>query len=128
MLCNPETTYQSPAGASVLPVGQNLQASVAVCSLKPGQITECIQHKTVEEIWYILEGEGELFWKNPRTLRKGVLILRPGTVAKLSTGLHFQYRDTGSSSSSSLKFLCITTPPWPGSQEATQVDKYWSKL
>jgi mannose-6-phosphate isomerase-like protein (cupin superfamily) len=68
----------------------------------------------VQEIWYFLAGEGEVWRQGPegdeRTVRVG-----PGSALTIPLGCCFQFRNTGSGE---LRFLCVTTPPWPGEAEA----------
>ena len=45
---------------TVLPA--NAQMSSAVFELAPMAVGRAIKHRTVSEVWYILEGEGESWW------------------------------------------------------------------
>ena len=39
-------------------------ASVVEVTLPPGQVSRPVWHRTVEEVWYILEGQGQV-WRCP---------------------------------------------------------------
>ena len=78
-------------------------------------------HKQIEEIWYVLSGEGEIWRKNAETekidyLCSGVSLIIPPETA-------FQFRNTGDEP---LCILIVTMPPWPGPDEAITVDGVWS--
>jgi mannose-6-phosphate isomerase-like protein (cupin superfamily) len=48
--------------------------------------------------------------------------VEPGTCLTIPVGTHFQFRNPGREP---LCFLIVTTPPWPGAQEAVRVQDYW---
>jgi mannose-6-phosphate isomerase-like protein (cupin superfamily) len=82
--------------------------SVAVC------------HKTVEEAWYFIEGQGEVWRKQGK--REEVVEVKNGVCISIPTGTHFQFRNTGNEP---LKFLITTMPAWPGENEAFRVKNHW---
>jgi mannose-6-phosphate isomerase-like protein (cupin superfamily) len=103
----------APDGSEVyFRVGDARNASVVEVVLAPGQTTRAVRHRTVEEIWYFLAGEGQV-WLRPQTRRVG-----PGDIVVMPAGTDFQFRATGSEP---LRFLCFTSPPWPGDGEAIVV-------
>ena len=69
-----------------------------------------VRHRSVEEIWYVLEGEGDV-WRGAA----GVVTVRPGDALVIPTGSSFQFR---AGPAAPLRFLCYTAPPWPGPDEA----------
>lgn len=71
-----------------------------------------MKHRTVEEIWYFLDGVGEV-WLDGETRS-----VNAGSTVVIPTGSSFQFRNTGDSR---LRFLCFTSPPWPGDDEAIPV-------
>ena len=79
-----------------------------------------VAHRTVEEIWFFVEGQGEVWRKHGS--REEVTAVAPGVSLTIPTGVHFQFRNTGSSP---LRFLCVTIPPWPGGDEAYRVPGHW---
>lgn len=76
--------------------------------------------QTIEEIWYCLDGKGEM-WRYEED-EQTVVELYPGMTLTIPTGTHFQFRNTGEVP---LRFLIITMPPWPGNDEAYRVDDFW---
>ena len=67
--------------------------SMVHCTLQPHAISLAVRHKTVEEIWYFIEGRGEV-WRKQRD-REEVVEVRPGVCITIPTGTHFQFRCTG---------------------------------
>ncbi|HEU0022680.1 MAG TPA: cupin domain-containing protein [Dehalococcoidia bacterium] len=96
-------------------------ASMVEVTLPPGQVSRPVWHRTVEEVWYILEGWGQVWRCPPNTEAPTVdsLTVKPGDALIIPTGWRFQF---GSSQSGPLRFLCVTIPPWPGPDEAQPAD------
>jgi len=88
------------------------RASLVEVVLGPGGVSRPEQHRTVEEIWYFLAGMGEV-WIGGRTER-----VTEGSTVVIPTGVPFQFRTLGDAP---LRFLCFTSPPWPGDDEAFPV-------
>jgi mannose-6-phosphate isomerase-like protein (cupin superfamily) len=73
----------------------------------------------VEEIWYVVEGSGQI-WRRAPGVRDGESIMAgPGDALVIPTGWEFQFK----AGSNGLRFLCYTSPPWPGSQEAVLLEE-----
>ena len=75
---------------------------------------------TVEETWYILEGRGQV-WRCPPDVDAASVPpqeVSPGDTLVIPTGWRFQF---AASPNGALRFLCHTTPPWPGEDEAVAV-------
>jgi len=89
--------------------------------LQPGQVSVAVTHRTVEEIWYVVEGEGEM-WRQDAT-REEVLRLAPGTCLTIPLGTRFQFRCVGDVAFGAVG---VTMPPWPGEGEAVAVEGKWS--
>lgn len=100
-------------------------ASVVEVTLPPGQVSRPVWHRTVEEMWYILEGYGQVWRCPPDTdpfpekSREESLAVQPGDALTIPTGWRFQFSATPAAP---LRFLCITIPPWPGPEEAQPAD------
>ena len=88
--------------------------------LPPGQTTLAVTHRTVEEIWYILGGRGEM-WRRQGG-REEIVALEPGLSLTIPLGTDFQFRSMGDEP---LRAVAITMPPWPGEDEAVPVDGPW---
>ena len=91
------------------------------CTLPPGQVSTAVTHQTVEEIWYFLQGQGEV-WRKQGDQEGGVTEVKPGICLTIPLGTHFQFRNTGEEN---LCFVIATMPPWPGVDEAEKVEEYW---
>ena len=89
-------------------------ASLVEVRLAAGATSRPVRHRSVEEIWYFLAGEGRV-WLRPPAGEAEVLDVRPGSVVRIPTGWAFRFQAGGPAE---LRFLCHTTPPWPGDQEA----------
>ena len=90
------------------------------CTLNPGEVSLPVAHKTVEEVWYFLEGRGQVWRKYGDEER--VVDVAPGVSLSIPVGAHFQFRTTGDVP---LRFLIVTMPPWPGEDEAYPVPGRW---
>jgi mannose-6-phosphate isomerase-like protein (cupin superfamily) len=89
-------------------------ASLVEVRLAGGRTSRPVRHRTVEELWYFLAGEGRV-WRRPPGGETQVLEVRPGSVLRIPTGWAFRFQAGGRAE---LRFLCYTSPPWPGDQEA----------
>jgi mannose-6-phosphate isomerase-like protein (cupin superfamily) len=89
-------------------------------TLAPGRVSLAIAHRTVEEVWYVTAGQGQVWRKQAG--REAVVDVEPGTALTIPTGAHFQFRAIGPEP---LQFVMCTMPPWPGEQEAVRVPDHW---
>jgi mannose-6-phosphate isomerase-like protein (cupin superfamily) len=95
-------------------VGDARRASLVEVRLPAGRTSLPVRHKTVEEIWYFLAGEGRV-WRRPPGGEPVVDDVRPGRTLVIATGWAFQFQ---AAATADLRFLCFTSPPWPGAGEA----------
>ncbi len=95
---------------------------MAYCTLPAGAISKAVAHQTVEEIWYCIAGQGQL-WRSNQTMAQ-ISDLAAGTCVTIPLGTHFQFRNTGAGE---LQILIATMPPWPGAHEAQPVAGYWAR-
>jgi mannose-6-phosphate isomerase-like protein (cupin superfamily) len=95
-------------------------ASMAHGTLSPGCVSLTIRHRTVEEIWYIVGGEGEIWRKHGD--REEIVRLRAGICITIPVGTIFQFRTIGDRP---LRFIMCTIPPWPGPDEAIREPDHW---
>jgi len=110
----------APDGSEIRLLGQVVGASVVHCSLPSGAVTQAVRHRTVEEVWYILGGAGQL-WRGAGGTEE-VTDLSPGLALTLPLGTSFQFRST---SAEPLSLVISTSPPWPGADEAVEVEGPW---
>ena len=110
-------TVLAPDGSEIRELSMLAGGSMAHCTLPPGGVSKSVYHKTVEEIWYFLEGEGEVWRKNDQS--EEVTPAVPGVSLTIPVGTHFQFRNTGDAP---LVFVLVTMPPWPGEDEVVFLD------
>ena len=96
------------------------RGSLAHGTLSPGRVSLAIAHRTVEEVWYVTAGRGQV-WRQQDD-HETVVDVEAGTALTIPTGVHFQFRTSGLEP---LRFVMCTMPPWPGEQEAMRVPDYW---
>ena len=96
------------------------RGSLAHGTLPPGRVSLAVAHRTVEEVWYVTAGRGQVWRKQGG--EEMVVDVGAGTALTIPTGAHFQFRTTGSEP---LRFVMCTMPPWPGEQEAVRVPDHW---
>ncbi len=102
----------------LLPTMRN--GGLAHCTLDRARASRAVAHKSVEEIWYFFEGEGQVWLKQGE--KEKVIDVYPDLSLTIPTGTHFQFRNMGQVP---LRFLIVTMPPWPGPDEAYQVEGLW---
>jgi mannose-6-phosphate isomerase-like protein (cupin superfamily) len=111
----------APDSSEIRLLAATSRVSTVHCSLPPGQVSLAVAHKSVEEIWYFIEGRGEVWRKQGDD--EDVTTVVPGVSLAIPTGAHFQFRNTGAVP---LRFLCATVPAWPGEDEAYRVKDHWA--
>ena len=115
-----EPTVVAPDGSNVRVLAGLAGGSMAHFSLDAGQVARAVTHRTVEEIWFIVAGRGEM-WRR-QDGREEVVTLEPGVSLTIPLGTHFQFR---AAPDAGLSAVAITMPPWPGEGEAVFVDGAW---
>jgi mannose-6-phosphate isomerase-like protein (cupin superfamily) len=105
----------APDGSEItLLVTDARRASLVEARLPAGTASRPVRHRTVEEIWWFLAGEGSVWRRSPEGAET-VEEVGPGRTVVIPTGWAFQFR---AAPDGDLRFLCFTSPPWPGDQEA----------
>lgn len=96
--------------------------SMAHFRLNPGACSSAVVHKTVDELWYVTSGAGEL-WRKQGDAEEVTLLARAVCVS-IPAGVAFQFRAVGAEP---LEIVAVTMPPWPGPDEACRVSgcKAW---
>jgi mannose-6-phosphate isomerase-like protein (cupin superfamily) len=102
----------APDGSEIRPLQTSALGGIAWCRIASGGWTLAGRHRTVEEIWYVLSGEGE-FWRRDANGRSQIVPLRRGRCLTIPRGVAFQARAGGPD----LEILIGTFPAWPGSNE-----------
>ena len=111
----------APDGSEIRLLGARPGGTFVHCTLPPGATSLAVRHRTVEEIWYVLSGEGEV-WRSFEGAEE-VTPVSTGTALTIPLGTHFQFRTLGDEP---LRIVLTTMPPWPGEDEAIRVDDHWS--
>lgn len=88
--------------------------------LGKGRTAHAVMHKTVEEIWYVIAGSGQI-WRSQDGIEE-VVQLEPGVCLTIPLGTHFQFR---ASPTEAVSVVAVTMPPWPGEGEAIFVTGPW---
>jgi mannose-6-phosphate isomerase-like protein (cupin superfamily) len=103
----------APDGSEIrLLVTDAARASLVEVTLPAGAVSRPVRHRTVEEIWFFLAGRGRVWVDGP------IHHVAPGSRVVIPTGAAFQF---AAAAASALRFLCYTSPPWPGEHEAEAV-------
>lgn len=110
----------APDGAQVRVLLGLSGGSMARFELQAGTVSRAVTHRTVEEIWFVLSGRGEMWRK--QGAREEIAVLEPGVCLTVPLGTHFQFR---AAESEPLAAVAITLPPWPGEAEAVGVPGPW---
>jgi mannose-6-phosphate isomerase-like protein (cupin superfamily) len=92
------------------------------CTLPPAKTSCAVMHQEVQEVWYFIQGKGQV-WRKLGDNEESVVDVEAGTVLTIPTKAHFQFRNT--SDDEPLLFLIMTLPPWPGPQEAIRIEGKW---
>jgi mannose-6-phosphate isomerase-like protein (cupin superfamily) len=116
----PDAEYLAPDGSEIRELSKMKAGSLCHCTLPAGKTASAVVHKHVEEIWYVLEGEGEVWRKD--SVAENIVRVGAGTSLGISPGTAFQFRNTGAGP---LCILIATLPPWPGREEAEEVIGVW---
>lgn len=115
----PDTT--APDGAAVRLLLSLGGGSMAHFELPAGAVSHAVTHRTVEEIWFVLSGQGSIWRRQDGQQR--IDTLAPGTSLTIPLGTAFQFRAEGGAP---LGFVAITMPPWPGTGEALPASGPWT--
>jgi len=110
----------APDGSDVRVLARTERGSMAHFELAPGRASAAIRHRTVDEIWFVLSGGGEI-WRKQGS-REDIVVLEPGVSVTIPVETHFQFRASGDTA---LKAVGVTMPPWPGEAEAVPVPGKW---
>ena len=121
-------TIALPARAdAVAPDGSDVRVLLAVAGgglahfeLAPGQVSIAVEHRTVEEIWYFLQGVGEMWRRSAE--QEEVVEVSADVCITIPLGTRFQFRSVGREA---LTAVAVTIPPWLGDGEAMVVDGPW---
>lgn len=113
-------TVVAPDGSDVRVLLALGGGSMAHFELAASVVSDAVTHRTVEEIWYVLAGRGQM-WRKQGGFEE-IVDLVPGLCLSIPQGTHFQFR---AAADSPVSAVGITMPPWPGMDEAVPVQGPW---
>ena len=114
-------TETAPDCSALRPLLGVAGATMAHFEVVAGATSRAVAHRTVDEMWFVVSGAGELWLKQGS--RQEIVALEPGVCASLPRGTRFQFR---ASQGGTLAIVAVTIPRWPGDSEAELVDGPWS--
>jgi mannose-6-phosphate isomerase-like protein (cupin superfamily) len=106
----------APDGSSIRLLVAGTRGSMCHAELPAGAVTRAVQHRTVEEVWYVVSGSGQV------AVGGDVVDVRKGASVLIPTGTPFQFR----AGYAGLGVVITTMPPWPGPDEADPVAGPWT--
>lgn len=115
-----QPTTVAPDGSDVRVLLGLAGGGMAHFALAPGHVSLAVTHRTVEEIWYIVSGGGQMWRKHGA--HEDVVTLAPGVCLTIPLGTHFQFR---AHAHEGVAAVAVTMPPWPGEGEARVVAGPW---
>jgi mannose-6-phosphate isomerase-like protein (cupin superfamily) len=110
----------APDGSGIKVLTRTNRGSMAHGTLAPGSTSLAIRHRTVDEIWFTLIGEAQI-WRKIGDVEL-ITTLTPGTSITIPLGTSFQFRTMGDEP---FEFIMCTMPPWPDADEAIHVPGIW---
>ena len=116
-----DRTVVAPDGSDVRVLLGTASGGMAHFELAAGRTTRAVSHRTVEEIWFVVAGRGEM-WRKLGAVEETVA-LEPGLCLTIPLGTHFQFR---AAADQAVAAVAVTMPPWPGDGEAVAVPGPWT--
>ena len=116
-----EPSVVAPDGSDVRVLLALGGGSFAHFTLGAGRTAKAVVHRTVEEIWYVVAGRGEMWRRDAE--REQVVVLEPGVCLTIPRGTAFQFR---AAAAQPLSAVAVTMPPWPGADEALAAIGPWA--
>jgi mannose-6-phosphate isomerase-like protein (cupin superfamily) len=116
---SPTYDVLAPDGSEIRLLVQVAGASMVHCTLPAGQVSRAVRHRTVEEVWFCMAGEGQLWRRSAEA--ESTQALRPGVAVSIPLGTEFQFR----AGERAVEIVIATAPPWPGDDEAVPVEGCW---
>jgi mannose-6-phosphate isomerase-like protein (cupin superfamily) len=116
----PSADHIAPDGSEVRILHGLKHGGMAHFELAPGQTSTATKHRTVEEIWFFLSGQGEMWRRDANS--ETIVEVFPNVSLTIPLGTQFQFR---SLSDEPLRAIGQTMPPWPGDGEAIEVEGPW---
>lgn len=115
---NPDDT--APDGSEVRLLARLESCGMAEFRLPAGKASRAVEHRTVEEIWYVVSGSGEM-WRSAEG-REEIVRMSPGLSLTIPVGTQFQFL---AGDEAPLTVVGVTIPRWPGPEEAQLREGHW---
>jgi mannose-6-phosphate isomerase-like protein (cupin superfamily) len=118
----------APDGSKVRPLCHIASlGSLAHFQLEPGEITKAVSHATVQEIWYVIGGAGQI-WRRQGDGEPTIVELHPGICLTIPLATTFQFR--ANDDGEPLRVIAATMPPWPldSEHEARPEQGPWTSM
>ena len=87
-----DQTTLAPDGSQIRELVAVKGGSLVHCLLPPGATSRAMVHATVEEIWYVVQGRGQVWPADD--VRESVIDVTLGVALSVETGCRFQFRNT----------------------------------
>jgi mannose-6-phosphate isomerase-like protein (cupin superfamily) len=110
----------APDGSEIRLLPRLRGGSMVHARLPPGATSKAVVHRTVEELWYVVAGQGRM-WRRQGEREETVRLI-PGVALSIPVGTAFQFRNDGTGP---LEIVLVTMPPWPGAEEALPAAGPW---
>lgn len=114
-----EPTAKAPDGSDVRVLLDSSHGGLAHFEFPPSATSPAIRHRTVDELWFFIQGRGQM-WTSVGS--KDGFDVYPGVCVSLPVGTSFQIRSFGHEP---LAAVGATMPKWPGEGEAEVVSGPW---
>ena len=115
-----QRTVVAPDGADVRVLLGLSAGAMAHFELAAGTTARAVTHRSVEEIWFVIAGRGQMWRKQGE--HEEIVALEPSICLTIPLGTHFQFR---ASIAEPVSVVAVTMPPWPGDGEAVPVAGPW---
>jgi len=106
----------APDGAQIRLLAAGRCGSMVHAALERGAVSRPVKHRTVEEVWYVVSGSGQI------AVGGDIVSVRAGSSVLIPTGTPFQFR----AGYAGLGVVMTTMPPWPGPDEAEPAEGPWT--
>jgi len=113
--------HTAPDGSEIRALLEVDAGGFAHCTLQQGSYSSAVRHRTVDKIWFVLGGHGEI-WRSTVSGEEAQDELRPGRCVTIPVGISFQFRADGDSP---LRIGIGTFPKSPADGDADPVDGRW---
>src|SRR5262245_28778238 len=110
----------APDGSEIRLLAEVSGGSTVHCTLPSGSVTQAVRHRTVEETWFFLSGDGVV----SRTSGGPVVVVHVHAAAALAVppGGDYKFRTVRDQA---LTSVITIMPAWLGEDEAVAIDGVW---